>query len=168
MDFPPDWVVFPMEEFMTATPRNAGDLGMELLAQCRGNGRILDNYRIAIGGSKILEVSTSMSSLLLCPPTSEWIFKLQVWPRDIEIRRNMSTGPWQDLFAMISAREAWVVDRSGEQIPPEAVIREIQRLGHGGSARFAVVAGGDGKMWLNFQSLPLAAGSIMGKPTFRG
>ena len=68
MDFPPDWEVLPAEDFTTAVPRNAGSCGMELLAQIRPNSRILDHFRITLGGSKILDISVPLPSLLLGTP----------------------------------------------------------------------------------------------------
>ena len=39
MEFPPtDWEVFPVEDFELAVPRDPGMLGMEIMAQARGNG----------------------------------------------------------------------------------------------------------------------------------
>ncbi len=52
MEFPADWVVLPMEEFATSAPNFQGDLTLELLAQLRGTGRILDNFRFALDGSE--------------------------------------------------------------------------------------------------------------------
>ena len=69
MDFPPEWVVLPAEDFTTAAPHNSGICGMELLAQIRPNGRILDHFRVSLDGSKILEVNTPLSSLM--PSTLE-------------------------------------------------------------------------------------------------
>ena len=43
MEFPPDWEVMAADDFTTARPRNAGLCSMELLAQVRPNGRILDH-----------------------------------------------------------------------------------------------------------------------------
>jgi hypothetical protein len=48
MDFPPQWQLFEMEQFATAAPRAAGELGMELAMQVRPNGRMLDHYRVII------------------------------------------------------------------------------------------------------------------------
>ena len=70
MDFPPDWEAMGAEDFTTAGPRNAGPCGMELLAQVRPNGRILDHYRVTLGGSRILDINCKLSELLqhLRPP----------------------------------------------------------------------------------------------------
>ena len=52
MDFPPDWLIVAEEDFETATPRDPGFLGMEVLAQIRPNGRVMDHFRIVLGGSQ--------------------------------------------------------------------------------------------------------------------
>jgi hypothetical protein len=57
MNFPPEEEVFGAEQFETAAPREAGELGLELMAQVRPNGRILDHFRVTLGGSKIIDVS---------------------------------------------------------------------------------------------------------------
>ena len=53
MDFPHDWVVLAAEEFETAAPRVNGDVTMEVLAQLRPSGRILDNFRVALASMLI-------------------------------------------------------------------------------------------------------------------
>ena len=66
MDFPPEeWVVFSLEEFTLAQPRNPGALGAEVMAQVRANGRITDHWRVALGGSEVLEAHTVVSGWLL-------------------------------------------------------------------------------------------------------
>jgi hypothetical protein len=50
MEFPPEWNVVSAEQFATAQPRAAGILGMELLVQARPNGRMLDHFRMSLGG----------------------------------------------------------------------------------------------------------------------
>jgi len=42
MDFPHDWTVLAAEEFEIATPQVNGDVTMEVFAQLRPSGRILD------------------------------------------------------------------------------------------------------------------------------
>ena len=88
MEFPPDWEVMAADDFTTARPRNAGLCSMELLAQVRPNGRILDHYRVSLGGSRILDVNCRLAELLLCPATAELWFKYSVWPRDVDIKEE--------------------------------------------------------------------------------
>ena len=111
-----------MVNFGTATPRNPGALGIELCAQVRPNGRILDHFRITLGGSRILDVDIPMASLLLVPRAANWRVKFQIWARDIDLRRNMTTSAWRDVKEMLAAREATVVDATDETIPKETVL----------------------------------------------
>ena len=75
MDFSPEWVVLPAEDFTTAAPHNAGICEMELLAQIRPNGQILYYFHVSLDSSKILEISTSLSSLMPATPDYGLIFK---------------------------------------------------------------------------------------------
>ena len=168
MEFPPDWEVLPMADFTTASPRNAGDYGMELLAQVRPNGRILDHYRITLGGSKILDVNCQLSALLLAPATSRISFKYSVWPRDVEIRRNMTTAKWADIYELLATRAASVLAEDGSTIPHEALLEDLVSAGRSAAVRFAVVVGEDSRMQLQLQALPGSANLLSGKPVLRG
>ena len=167
MEFPPDWEVLPMADFTTASPRNAGDYGMELLAQVRPNGRILDHYRITLGGSKILDVNCQLSALLLAPATSRISFKYSVWPRDVEIRRNMTTAKWADIYELLATRAASVLAEDGSTIPHEALLEDLVSAGRSAAVRFAVVVGEDSRMQLQLQALPGSANLLSGKPVLR-
>ena len=166
MEFPPTWDVLPMQDFTTASTRNAGDLGMELLAQARPNGRVLDHYRVTLGGSKILDVSPPLAAMLLGPANLK--FKYQIWPRDVEIRRNMTTGPWMDAMELLSTRKAAVTNEEGAILPHDHVVTDITAAGYAAAIRFAVVIGEDERMQLHLQCLPASAATLMGKPAFRG
>ena len=81
MEFPPTgWEIFPHTEFETAAPRLVGDTVMEMMAQARPNGRCVDNWKIAIGGSKIVEADFRLKEI--CCSSSINAFKLcfQAWP----------------------------------------------------------------------------------------
>ena len=71
-----------MADFTTACTRNAGKLGMELLAQVR----VFDQYRISMGGSRIIDVNTPMSLILAKQRASGLRFRYQVWPKDVATR----------------------------------------------------------------------------------
>jgi hypothetical protein len=60
MEFPADWTVLPKDNFDLAVPRIEGILTMELMAELRPSGRVLDAFRIAVGGSRLLSVETSL------------------------------------------------------------------------------------------------------------
>ena len=53
MEFPPeDWFTFPATDFELAAPRITGDYTVEILAQARPNGRVMDHWRITLGGDR--------------------------------------------------------------------------------------------------------------------
>jgi hypothetical protein len=134
------------------------------MAQVRPNGRILDHFRVTLGGSKILDISAPMASLFPGSPAS-WKWRYQSWPRDVAIRRNMSSSLWLNAHFLIEAREAWV-EINEAKLPTE---QELEQLGEAKAAiRFAVMIGDNLNMELNIQSLPASAESLMGKPAFRG
>ena len=90
MEFPPaSWDVFPGPEFETAGPRDPGELGVELMVQARANGRLLDHFRITLGGTGLVSVKFSLSSVLFQKEVPDWNVVVAAWPRDIGIRRNI-------------------------------------------------------------------------------
>lgn len=141
---------------------------MELLAQIRPNGRVLDHYRITLGGSKILDVSVPLSKLLVSSRSNALKLRYQIWPRDISIKRNMTTSGWSDMYELLSSRAASVVGAEGETIPYEAILEDLKEAGESASVRFAVIIGEDLHMKLMLQCLPASAAHLMGRPAFRG
>jgi hypothetical protein len=105
MDFPHDWAVLAAEEFETAVPRVNGDVTMEVLAQLRPSGRILDNFRVALAGSKALDFDADLFSLIPAAIFKGWRVKGQCWARDVAIRANVFSSGWIDLAATIAMRE---------------------------------------------------------------
>jgi hypothetical protein len=172
MDFPPEWTLLPADQFATAQPRAAGDLGMELLVQARPNGRMLDHFRVSLGGSRILDMNVPLANLLASPRAKNWRLRMQIWPRDIDVRRNMTSTAWLDLEALVVTRECRVVtlgeDSSEAEVASEAVAAEMKESGLSAAIRFAVIIGGDQRLQLMLQSLPASADHLLGKPAFRG
>ena len=168
MDFPTDWDIFPIIEFNVAGPRNPGHLGMELLAMARPNGRVLDHFRVTLGGNRILDMTVPMSALLLTPAASSWKLRYQKWPADIDIRRNMTSSKWLSVPTLLAARDAGVVDEDDTPIPVETVLQALEDGAKSASIRFAVAVGEDQRMQLVLQCLPGSAEVLMGKPALRG
>jgi hypothetical protein len=111
-------------------------------------------------------VSTTMAKLTLVDGANPWKFRYQVWPRDIAIRRNMTTTAWINVTDLLMEKKAWVKDGEGNAVESELV---LETVGDGRAAlRLAVVIGEDRNMELNLHLLPASAESLMGKPTFRG
>jgi hypothetical protein len=172
MEFPPEWTLLPADQFATAQPRSAGELGMELLVQARPNGRMLDHFRVSLGGSRILDINTQMASLLASPRAKNWRLRMQIWPRDVEVRRNMTSSAWLDLEALVSTGECRVVttgeDSPDVEVARETVVAELKESGISAAIRFAVIIGGDQRLQLMLQGLPASADQLLGKPAFRG
>jgi hypothetical protein len=61
------WTVLTTDEYETATPRITGDVTKEICAQLRPSGRILNNFRVALGGIKILEYKADLGQLIPIP-----------------------------------------------------------------------------------------------------
>ena len=172
MDFPPIWIVLPAEEYETATPRITGEVTMELCAQLRPSGRILDHFRVALGGSRILEFEADLGQLIPVHQFKNWRVKGQMWPRDINIRPNVFSTGWVDLGASVAMKEMEVYDSSGAGIPAAEFLRILNDLDDdepcAASYRFAVVVGEDNKPRIQIQSLPASAVLLSGKALLKG
>jgi hypothetical protein len=166
MQFPHLWDILPAADFSTALPRAAGELGAEVIAQVRPNGRILDHFRVTLGGSRIVEVRASMAAMALAPAASTWVFRHQVWAKDIQLRRNMTTGPWVNAHRLIEEKAAWVEDAGGNRIEEQELRETLE--GKTAAVRFGVAISEDQNLELVLQTLPAAAEVLMGKPAFRG
>ncbi len=77
MDFPHDWDVLAAEEVKTAAPRVKGNVTLEVLAQLRPSGRILDNFLVALAGSKALDFDADLFSLIPAAVFKGWRVKGQ-------------------------------------------------------------------------------------------
>jgi len=173
MEFPPNWEIFPLEDFEIAAPRNPGDLGMELLAQSRQNGRVMDNWRIAIGGSKIISATFNIKNFLIGSENfPDLEVKFQSRPEEVKIRRNMSTGEWMDISDLLRSNDVLVQDES-EQDPVtnadllESLNKITDKNFSSFSIRWAVVASASLKMELHLQSLPATSKFLNSKPMFK-
>jgi hypothetical protein len=113
MDFQADWVVHPMEDFAISAPNFHGDLTLELLAQLRSTGRILDSFRFALDGSASLDVSVDLYWVLPADHFRGWKLSQQFWPRDIAIRRNMVTTAWVRVTDSVASHDCDLTDETG-------------------------------------------------------
>jgi hypothetical protein len=174
MEFPPTgWEVLEAKEFETITPRADGDHVMELLAQARVSGRIVDHWRVAIGGGKILEKDIKLAKICRSTTLSPFKLRFQAWPKDVLIRRNMASSIWYDGQAMIARREfsCFKLDSEtacGEDELLQEMAKEEDLSKKSFSFRFAVVAGLDSLMYLQLQGLPAAEATLLTKPVFLG
>lgn len=176
MEFPPDeWAIFSEEDFLVAVPRDPGEIGMEVMAQIRPTGRILDHFRIVLGGSKLLETALSTKDMFPGATLPAFNISYQKWPRDIELRPNMATSEWMDVKLLIASNDMTVEPSAGssseaaETTPANAdLLAALEGSEHAASIRWAVGVGADNCMELALQLLPAAAAILSGKPALRG
>jgi hypothetical protein len=168
MDYPPKWQVFNMEQFATAQPRSPGDLGAEVAVQARPNGRMLDHFRVTLGGNRIIDVNFAMAKVLALPVAATWRFKMQTWAKDVEIRRNMTTSEWIDLEDLIASKAGCVYDENESLLAHSHVVARMKEEEEQAALRYGVVVGCDGRLVLMLQALPASADALNSKPTFRG
>jgi hypothetical protein len=166
MEFPFDYDVLPLQEFDTAVPHVGGDHVMEVHAQVRDNGRVLDNYRVTFGGGRIFEVTTGLASILGI--ASSWRLKYQVWPRDVVIRGNMTSSKWIDFGELLESRQACFLMEDGTEVAQPTALELLQEGERPLAMRMAVVASDDGGVLAEMHCLPATAETLMGKPLLRG
>ncbi len=163
-----------MGEFDLAVPRDPGELGVELMAQARPNGRIQDHFGLALGGSRLLEKKLLVSGLINKEVPAPWKLSLGVWPRDVMFRQNMATTAWLDVRDMVAAGEARILGVEDAQVENEEFFNQIDASTSRGrdktsaSIRWALGIGDDLKVQLLLQGLLGPAATINGKPSLRG
>ncbi len=173
MEFPPaEYDVFDAREFKNARARGAGDYVLEVMLQMRPNGRCLDHFRVALTGT-VLETQVKATNVFRAPILAKYRLTFQAWPRDLRIRRNMTSTEWTDVYTAISANEVFVsMEETGENVPAEEIKAAFEGIkesfNKSAATRFPVVAGPDNKMWLEHQTLPATAEALKAKPTFIG
>ena len=172
MEFPPsEWTVFEAADFEVAQPRNPGDLGVDLLAQVRPNGRVVDHWRLTLGGAKILQTNMLLSSLV--PKAVEMPavrLSFQKWPAEITMRRNMTTTDWFDVLELLSANDVTVANEAGEPVENQVVVEALNNItdksANSAALRWAVAISPANKLELQLQCLP-APTHRLSRPIFK-
>jgi hypothetical protein len=175
MEFPPDWTVEPIDDFdvAVATLANSGDsVAIQLLAQLRPTGRILDNFRFAVNGQEILDVELDFHQLLPADSMKGYKLRYQFWPMAINIRRNLTTSSWVDVLDLVATNNVTVLDNEGAGVPTGEMRRILDELPDEGpeaaAVRWAIGVGEDGLLKLQLQSLPSDAATLNGRPITKG
>lgn len=171
MEFPGRWDVFPMEEYSTAIARCPGKAGIEVMAQARANGRLIDHFKVTINGSEVLNVNFPLSAVFSVADMPDWRIQWDIWPRDIPIRRNMSSSNWADLYSGILSNEIFVFDDKGPV--PKDKIEGFFQQGKGkltlhAAFRWAVGISDDLRMMVGLYALPASLTTLEGNPVFKG
>ena len=159
----------PAAEFLHAHAQIQGVHTVQLLAQLRSTGRILDAHRLVLGGTEILDVDIDISEAIPNPRLSGWRLRFQIWPRDIALRRNMASSNWLDIEAIVAGRDAEILDDKGALIPQNEFLGILadSTLPNSGSVRWVVTSGDDASLQLRLQGLPGSAPSLNAKPILR-
>ena len=143
----PEWNILPAEDFEIAVPRDPGEIGVDLMAQIRNNGRILDHFRLVLGGSKLLEAAVPLKNILPTVEAPDWTLKVASWPRD-------------------------VMDSDGVLVENKLLLDFLDELAdkqmNSASTRWWVGAGEDGRLHLQLQAIPSPASSHASKPAWKG
>ena len=158
---------------VTKVPRNPRDLGIELMAQVRANGRILDHFRVAVGGSEMLKVDKPFNNFFPGKDVPEWNLTISSWPRDIALKRNMTTSLWVDIKDLLASRDAAVHLTDGAVLVDTKDVLEFldgitDKQANSAAIRWAVGAGEDGRLCLTLQCLPCPAHIFSGSPSSKG
>jgi hypothetical protein len=171
MEFPATWVVLEITDYDTAMPAVPGEFVVELLAQLRNTGRILDGFRFALDGTKALEAYVNLDKILPVNKLKGLQALMQCWPRDVKIRRNMLSSSRTSITDSITSNEVDILDEDGGGVTAGAVMRILERLPGDGpvnaSTRWAITAGSDGFLKLQLQGLPLVATVLNNSSTFK-
>jgi hypothetical protein len=160
----------PASGYHTDQPPNTSKHTAELFAEVRDNGRILDNTRCVLGGTDILEAEISLAKMFEDPVLQSYKLHIQRWPRDVDLKKGLLSGLWNDLKTVVSARDASVMDNTGSGIPAREFheVLEGAEDGHESAAiRWAVALGDDECLVLQLQGLPATAALLNGKPSFK-
>ena len=156
---------FQVDEAPTNHPHTA-----ELFATVRDNGRIIDDTRMVLGGSEIFEACFKLGKIFKFPGFKDWSLRLQRWGRDLDLRKGLLSGLWQDVSTLISTREADVIDENGAGIGHAEFLRLIGDPDDGAeqaALRWAVALNDRGRLVVQIQGLPASAAALNGKPSLR-
>ena len=173
MEFPPaNWDIFPVEEFATAAPRVNSECSVELMAIVRPNGRVMDHWRLATGGTKLLSVTLELATII---PAAAVLPKCKItyqqWPADIAIRRNMTTSQWHNVKALLSANEFSAADEQDKAVECQTIVKNLQALPNrsiiSAALRWAVCVSEDQRLEIQLQSLPAPVATLSSKPIFK-
>ena len=113
----------PSPGFYIDEAPNNSPLTVELFAQVRSNGRILDNIRHVLGGSILLEGGFPFKKICRREDLAGWTANFTMRPRNITLRKGMLTSLWTDVSEMIAARNMDVMDNNGTSVSAADFLR---------------------------------------------
>jgi hypothetical protein len=111
--------------FFVDQPPNDATYTAELFAQVRDNRRILDDFKIVLGGTDCLEAN--LGKIFNDPVIASHTISIQRWPRDLDLRKGLLSSLWKDIAMLVSARDASVLDELGAGIPASEFLKMTSR-----------------------------------------
>jgi hypothetical protein len=160
----------PSPGFYVDEAPNSSPLTVELFAQVRSNGRILDNIRHVLGGSILLEGGFSFKKICRREDLAGWTANFTMRPRNITLRKGMLTSLWTDVSEMIAARNMDVMDNNGTSVSAADFLRTYGNQDEEpapAAIRWALMLTEYGQLSLQLQGLPGAAATLNSKPAFK-
>ena len=155
-----------------AAPRDPGDIGVEAMAQARVNGRVLDHFRIVLGGSQLLEATSAVKNIFPVAAMPDWTLGFSCWPRDVAIRRNMASSAWQDIRVLVAANDIKLLNSEGIAVASNEILDLLESVAdktlNSASIRWWVGVSEDGRMQLQLQAAPGPASGYLSKPAWKG
>ena len=89
----------------------------------------MDHWRAVLGGSKALEAEVNLLDVVpAAAGLPKWRLTYQQWPRDVIIRRNMTTSGWLDLLTLLTANEVGIMSETGENVVNATVVEALSNL----------------------------------------
>ena len=162
--------VRPMAGFLNDEAPTSSAHTAELYATVRDDGRIVDDFRFNLGGSEFIEATFKLSAIFSDPELADWTVKIHTNPAEIKLRRNLFSGVWGDITALVASRDAWVLDKDGNGVPAAEFLRRVQESEEGpemAAMRWAVMLTDSGRLVLHLHGLPASAAILNGKPSLK-
>lgn len=162
--------VRPMASFLNDEAPTSSAHTAELYATVRDDGRIEDDFRFNLGGSEFVEATFKLSSIFSDPELADWTVRIHTKPAEIMLRRNLFSGVWADITALVASRVASVLDVDGAGVPAAEFLKRVQEAEEGAemaAMRWAVMLADSGKLVLHLQGLPASAAVLNGKPSLK-
>ena len=138
------------------------------MAQARANGRVLDHFRIVLGGSQLLKATVAVKDIFPVAAMPSWSVAFSCWLRYVAIRRNMASSAWQDIRDMVAANDVKLLNGEGVNVASNELLDLLDSVADktlkSASIRWWVGASEDGRMQLQLQAAASPASGYLSKP----
>jgi hypothetical protein len=100
---------------------------------------------------------------------SDFSAKIQRWPRDIDLRKGLLSGRWEDFKWMVSCRDACILDKEGGGLTANDFLKACSDMeeAEDNAVRWAIVLNDGGCLAIQLQGLPASATMLNGKPSLK-